>query len=106
LLEKLCRTAGFIPDIRCRTDHYDVILGMVRAGLGVGMVPALGLPVSRDPGLALARIEGVSASRRISLVTRPGNPNPLVPEFARDLAEVAQALQPDLEQRWRARAAS
>jgi DNA-binding transcriptional LysR family regulator len=96
VLEKLCRTAGFVPEIRCRTDHYDVILGLVRAGLGVGLVPALGLPNALDSGVALAQIAGMQVSRRISMVTRPGNPNPLVPEFARALQVAAAAMQPEL----------
>lgn len=97
VLEKLCRTAGFVPEIRCRTDHYDVILGLVRAGLGVALVPALGLPPT--PGVALSRIEGVSVHRRVAMVTRPGNPNPLVPLFARALVHTAAAMRPELEGR-------
>ncbi|HEU5036865.1 MAG TPA: LysR family transcriptional regulator [Nocardioides sp.] len=98
VLEKLCRTAGFVPEIRCRTDHYDVILGLVRAGLGVALVPALGLPSALE-SVALAQISGMRVCRRISMVTRPGNPNPLVPEFARALQFAAAAMQPELDAR-------
>ena len=99
ILEKLCRAAGFVPEIRSRTDHYDVILGLVRAGLGVALVPALGLPTTLESGVALARIEGMEVCRRVSMVTRPGNPNPLVPEFAGALQAVAAVLQPELNGR-------
>ncbi|WP_408897779.1 LysR family transcriptional regulator [Nocardioides sp. R1-1] len=99
VLEKLCRDAGFVPEVRCRTDHYDVILGLVRAGLGVALVPVLGIPRTLEPGLALARIDGASVVRRISMVTRPGNPNPLVPEFGRALESAAATVQAELNGR-------
>lgn len=105
VLEKLCGGAGFVPDIRCRTDSYDLILGLIRAGLGVGLVPAVALPGGTDNGLALSRISGQAVVRRISAFTRPSNPNPLVPAFANDLTRVAAALQLELNRQFNARSA-
>lgn len=94
VVESLCRSAGFVPNVRCRTDHYEVIIGMVRAGLGVGLVPALSLP-SGDQ-IATASIAGVEVARRISVLTRKSNPNPLVEPLTDLLRDAANSIQPVL----------
>lgn len=104
--ERLCAAAGFIPDIRCRTDRYDVALGLIRAGLGIGLIPALALPYPRDRGLALSRLAGQSVVRRIRVATRVGDTNPLVRLCVDGLREVAAALQPELDRRFSERLTS
>src|SRR5258708_38559569 len=39
VLERACALEGFVPNIRCRSDHYEVITGLVRAGLGIALIP-------------------------------------------------------------------
>src|ERR1700691_1596822 len=39
--ETMCRIAGFEPEIAFRVDDYEALQGLVAAGLGVSMAPAL-----------------------------------------------------------------
>lgn len=96
LLEKLCYAAGFTPTIRCRTDHYDVIVGLVRAGIGISMVPALGVHPGTLDGVRLLRLAGPDPVRQIAVTTRIGNPNPAVAKFVRALETAASALAAEL----------
>ncbi len=61
-LLEVCRTAGYVPRIRRETDNVIAVLGMVRAGLGVGLLPSI----------AVAGI-GVPAGVRL-LPTEPAGP--------------------------------
>lgn len=48
-----CRAAGFEPRISFESDDYQVIQGLVAAGLGVGLLPTL---AHRDPSVELREI--------------------------------------------------
>lgn len=41
-LERLSAASGFVPRVSFRSSDYDVIRRLVRAGLGIALVPALG----------------------------------------------------------------
>ena len=49
-LIRLCRAAGFSPDIAVTTDDYVAAQALVAAGLGVTILPGLALRAARHPG--------------------------------------------------------
>lgn len=68
-VRNLCGEAGFAPDIRFHSDDNEVTLSVVAAGLGVGVLPRLG--VIRPPeGVRLILLRG--ATRTVYANTRPG----------------------------------
>ncbi|GAA4988709.1 LysR family transcriptional regulator [Kineococcus glutinatus] len=70
ILEATCRAAGFAPRTRHRAMDYDVVLAMVAAGLGLGLVSRLALgPV---PAQVVLRPLAGGAARHVWLATRPG----------------------------------
>lgn len=78
LLRHLCRARGFEPSVSYRSNNYSVIQGLVRAGLGIALVPALGY--RPGPGLSAARIDGSPAFREILVASSPTAP-PVVDAF-------------------------
>ncbi|WP_037915906.1 LysR family transcriptional regulator [Actinacidiphila yeochonensis] len=90
VLERVCALEGFAPNIRCRSDQYEVILGLVRAGMGIALVPSLG--INDTTGLQIARVSGPGLYRRVTAASRPGNPNPLLNTFIAYLGSVASNL--------------
>ncbi len=68
-VRNLCAEAGFAPDVRFHSDDNEVTLSVVAAGLGVGVLPRLG--VIRPPeGVRLILLRG--ATRTVFANTRPG----------------------------------
>jgi DNA-binding transcriptional LysR family regulator len=64
-LQRLCAGAGFEPRVSYRSNHYDVVRGFVRSGLGIALVPVLGhVP---DPGVIGARLGGRGAQRHVGV---------------------------------------
>ncbi|MGV9763635.1 LysR family transcriptional regulator [Micromonospora tulbaghiae] len=98
VLELAARAEGFQPRVRCRSDHYEVVLGLVRAGVGVALVPSLGL---RNPGgVAVRPLTHANLHREIGVALRPGNPNPVVGSFVDRLTDAAARLSQELAERW------
>jgi DNA-binding transcriptional LysR family regulator len=98
VLELAARAEGFQPRVRCRSDHYEVVLGLVRAGVGIALVPSLGL---RNPGgVAVRHLSHANLHREIGVALRPGNPNPVVGSFVDRLTEAAAWLSQELSARW------
>jgi DNA-binding transcriptional LysR family regulator len=83
LVDRICAAAGYAPNVRCRTDYYDITLGMVSAGIGFALVPALSLgPTAERRRVPLRSLSTPHPSaRHIRAATRADNPNPLVPAF-------------------------
>jgi molybdate transport repressor ModE-like protein len=90
VLERLCALEGFTPHVRCRSDQYEVILGLVRAGMGIALVPSLG--INDTSGLQTVRLSGPRLHRRITAAYRPGNPNPQLNTFIAYLGSAASNL--------------
>jgi DNA-binding transcriptional LysR family regulator len=40
LVLKICRDAGFVPNVPHEADHPQMVLGLVAAGMGISLVPA------------------------------------------------------------------
>lgn len=86
-LQGLCAAAGFQPRIDLRSNDYGVVQGLVRSGLGIALVPALGH--QQSAGVHAARLTGRRTLRHVSALHRRANTNPLVPPL---LAAVREAV--------------
>ncbi|MFD9124804.1 LysR family transcriptional regulator [Kitasatospora sp. NPDC059571] len=65
-LARACAPHGFEPVPVLRTDDYGVLQGFVAAGIGVALVPRLGLGPARDD-LAVRPVDGPPLARRIGV---------------------------------------
>ncbi|MFE7133969.1 LysR family transcriptional regulator [Streptomyces sp. NPDC057638] len=96
VLERACAAEGFLPRVRCRSDHYQVTINLARAGMGIALVPALGL--GDTAGVRVCRLDHPRLHRRIGVATRATNQNPLLRAFLTELrsaaAEVSTLLEP------------
>jgi DNA-binding transcriptional LysR family regulator len=86
---RICAEMGFIPNITLRTDYYDLVTEFVAAGLGVAIVPALGI-VSHDR-VNILPVQSKWAQRTVSVVYRKGVANPLIPLVTESLAQTVRA---------------
>ena len=90
ILDAACRRAGFAPRRRHRAMDYDLVLAMVAAGLGLGLVSRLALGAVPD-GVVLRPL-APAAARHVWLATRPGGQDrPAVRHVLAALRPVAQA---------------
>ncbi|CAL9376537.1 hypothetical protein SUDANB95_00968 [Actinosynnema sp. ALI-1.44] len=73
---RLCAAHGFTPRITFRSNDYGVVQGLVRAGVGVALVPALGYEAL--PGTVGRLVRGKPLRRHVFAVHRTANANPLL----------------------------
>src|SRR5688500_9154904 len=66
-----CRAAGFEPRVAFESDDYLTVQGLVAAGVGVALIPSLGLAAYR-PDVAIRPVTGTPPKRDIVAVTLPG----------------------------------
>jgi DNA-binding transcriptional LysR family regulator len=66
-----CRAAGFEPRVAFESDDYLTVQGLVAAGVGVAMIPSLGLAAYR-PDIAIRPVTGVPPKRDIVAASLPG----------------------------------
>jgi DNA-binding transcriptional LysR family regulator len=90
MLRQLCRSHGFEPAVSYRSNNYGVIQGLVRAGMGIAIIPALGYQPHEE--LAVARVESASTYREVFLALSPAVPRPLVDAFTEALEQAGRAL--------------
>lgn len=64
-----CRLAGFEPRYAVQADEYPTTQGFVAAGLGVALIPALGLGTLND-GVVVKRLQGEEPIRHIYAAAR------------------------------------
>ncbi|MFJ4184488.1 LysR family transcriptional regulator [Kitasatospora sp. NPDC089509] len=98
VLERACAAEGFRPRVRCRSDHYQVTVNLARAGMGVALIPALGL--ADCTGVQVCRLEHPQLHRRVGVATRATNRNPVLRAFLAELSAAARDIGSALEQRW------
>ena len=67
-LVSLAHSAGFSPNVAFETEDYVAVLGLVRAGLGVALVPDLILEAAHEDGIVARRLSPPSR-RQIHAVT-------------------------------------
>jgi DNA-binding transcriptional LysR family regulator len=85
-----CARAGFTPRFAMEADEFATTVGFVAAGLGVAMVPALGLS-SVPEGVRVVRIRGDEPKRFVFAVTRSSDDNPMVQAMKEALRSSAGA---------------
>jgi DNA-binding transcriptional LysR family regulator len=64
-----CAAAGFGPNFVVESEDYATAQGFVAAGLGVCLVPAMGLS-GRHPGVAVRKVRGPEPVRVIQAAVR------------------------------------
>ncbi|MBK7723000.1 MAG: LysR family transcriptional regulator [Austwickia sp.] len=67
-LVSACTAAGFAPSVGFETEDYVAVLGFVRAGLGVALIPDLILASARTDGVVVLPIDPPS-HRLVTVVT-------------------------------------
>lgn len=67
---RLCREAGFEPDVIAETEDHHVTFEVIRAAGAVSVLPELAL-TNLPPDITAARSLDLGLDRRIELVTRP-----------------------------------
>ncbi|MEV7781886.1 LysR substrate-binding domain-containing protein [Kitasatospora sp. NPDC088351] len=98
VLERACAAEGFRPRVRCRSDHYQVTINLARAGMGVALIPALG--VADSSGVHVCRLDHPRLHRRIGVATRATNRNPVLRAFLVELRAAAGEVRSLLELQW------
>lgn len=88
---RICAELGFVPLVGLRTEYYDLIAEFVAAGLGVAIVPALGI-VSHDRVNVLS-VQSKWAQRTVSLVYRASVSDPLIPQVIESFAKTVRAAE-------------
>lgn len=84
-----CATAGFHPRFVVDSEDYATAQGFVAAGLGVTLIPRLGLG-ARHPDVAVRQIRGPEPSRAIHAAVREtAQPQPALEAFVEALREAA-----------------
>jgi DNA-binding transcriptional LysR family regulator len=68
LQKSACRTAGFEPTIGFQSDDYNVVQGLVAAGVGVSLLPSLALANMRDD-IVVRSLGRTAPKRRICAAT-------------------------------------
>lgn len=68
--EVICHLAGFKSEATFHTDDYPSLLGLVAAGVGVGLVPRMSL-LPRRHDVAVSRLGSPEVIRRIRILTLP-----------------------------------
>ncbi|MDQ7908506.1 LysR family transcriptional regulator [Phytohabitans sp. ZYX-F-186] len=94
-LARLCADAGFTPRVAFRSDDYTVVRELVRAGLGVALVPALADALGTASGVhqrPAAGPRGAPARREVFVLHRPDRATPLVPATVDALRRAAGSL--------------
>ncbi len=87
---RACRDAGFQPRIAYQSDDYFAIQGLVASGMGVALIPGLGLASTRDD-VAVRPVKGRPPHRRVAAVTAgepTGGAIPTMLECLRDAGAV------------------
>ncbi|BCB92082.1 LysR family transcriptional regulator [Phytohabitans suffuscus] len=94
-LARLCADAGFTPRVAFRSNDYAVVRALVRAGLGVALVPALADALGTGGGVhqcAVTDARGGPARREVFVLHRPDSSAPLVPATVEALRRAAEGL--------------
>ncbi|OLR90560.1 LysR family transcriptional regulator [Actinokineospora bangkokensis] len=85
IVRDACAAAGFTPDRVVESDDYPTCLGFVAAGVGISLVPGLGLG-TRHPGVVVRRVRGPEPVRSIYAAVRAVEQPPAA------LADLIEAL--------------
>ncbi|MGB3483848.1 MAG: LysR family transcriptional regulator [Mycobacterium sp.] len=86
---RICADLGFVPTVALRTEYYDLVTEFVAAGLGVAIVPALGI-VSHER-VSVLSVQSKWAKRTVSLVHRHEVSDPLIAAVIESFVETVRA---------------
>jgi len=89
----VCRAAGFAPRIVTETNDLFSLLQLVRAGVGVALVPSAAAAM-RVPGVRLRKVAMAAATWDIALARRKDESGPLVEAFVHVARQAARRLAP------------
>jgi DNA-binding transcriptional LysR family regulator len=87
---RACQEAGFQPRIAYQSDDYFAIQGLVASGMGVALIPGLGLASTRED-VAVRPVKGRPPFRRVAALTTGGAAGGAIPtmlECLRDASAV------------------
>ncbi len=70
---RTCHAAGFEPEVSFESDDYQVVQGLVAAGVGVALIPRLALTTVRDD-IVIRELHPESPSRQVFAATPRGTP--------------------------------
>jgi len=88
-----CEAAGFDPKVGFQSDDYNVVQGLIAAGVGISLVPGLALTNVRED-IAIRSLGRRAPARRIAAATLSGRyRSPAVEAMLEILTEVAQRFQ-------------
>jgi DNA-binding transcriptional LysR family regulator len=87
-----CHAAGFEPNVSFESDDYQTVQGLVRAGVGVALIPELALSVLRE-GIVIRALSPAPPSRQI-IAAAPAGARlvPAAPAMLGILEEEAERL--------------
>jgi LysR family hydrogen peroxide-inducible transcriptional activator len=67
--QQFCQSKGFKPRISCRSAQVGTVLAMVKAGLGISLIPEMAREHGREEGIAYRSLNGVRPKRAIVVAT-------------------------------------
>lgn len=86
-----CHAAGFDPRVVQEVQHTYTVLGLVRAGAGIALVPA-SAQTGSGSGVAFRAIEGPLPKAEIAMAWRRDDASPLVAAFRETAAAATKQL--------------
>ncbi len=88
-----CEAAGFDPKVGFQSDDYNVVQGLIAAGVGISLVPGLALTNVRED-IAIRSLGPRAPARRIAAATLSGRyRSPAVEAMLEILTEVAERFE-------------
>jgi molybdate transport repressor ModE-like protein len=91
-LDRYAAVAGYVPLVACRGTDYVFAQSLVKAAVGIALIPAVALVPDRA-GLAVVELEPPRPTRWIGVVTaRRRRPNLLADALLRSLTETVKSL--------------
>jgi DNA-binding transcriptional LysR family regulator len=85
----VCEAAGFTPKVGFRSDDYNVVQGLIAAGVGISLLPGLSLTNVRDD-IVIRSLGAQAPSRQIAAGTLAGRyRSPATNAMLEILSEVA-----------------
>ncbi|HST47098.1 LysR substrate-binding domain-containing protein [Jatrophihabitans sp.] len=89
-LDRLAARAGFSPRVSYRSNDYSVVRGLVAAGLGVALVPRLGL--ADTEGVLATPLQGRPPRRAVLALHRPAAGSSLIAAALEAIRATSSAL--------------
>jgi DNA-binding transcriptional LysR family regulator len=91
--EAVCTNAGFQPKVGFRSDDYNVVQGLIAAGVGISLLPGLALTNLREDIVVRSLGKGAPA-RKIAAATLAGRyRSPATEAMLEILSEVADSFE-------------